>query len=635
MFSANGLFKGVQCPKGKRCELINCIFAHEESQTLAKQTSLSVDVSKSPWAQYSGLPNALEGGDRKRIKLDSGEKVAISGTETSEPTKKTEVVPHLHNAHKESPSKAIKSTVSNDRLGSLKKPVSPPTKAKGEKKEANATTVEEKLIPRTIPHNPLQWNLRLQYLKVLHLEISRLNKLVIDRKDDKHKQIILTSQGIIKLVRDEEARVAKSKPTIYKSSIGHVVLRFKRMDCSEWIDEQMKLLEKARPKSSDSVFSQDPALTPVHEVLMLRRYHANLEEMSKYGFVIKAPAQSDIDEARKAVEVAGFWEACDRCSTRFQVFPERRLEDGALASRGKCTFHWGKPIRERGKEALYRCCSNPQGSPGCTQHDNHVFKTSDPKRLAEVLQFETTKPREQGTFLDAVVFDCEMGYTTRGLEVIRVSATTWPDCKPMIDVLVQPYGEILDFNTRFSGVTAEQFATAPLYDGSPRPKGPNVMKAKSPAEARDILLAEVSTQTALIGHAIDNDLNCLRIIHPTIIDTGILYPHKAGFPFRVALKAAAKQYLSKDVQIAGAEGHDSMEDAHTTGELVRAKIRYDWKVMQSSGWLVDPAGFVKPDTVDDKTALRASKYCIAPTPNWWRKDAAEYAGGDEVDEQIT
>ncbi len=78
-----------------------------------------------------------------------------------------------------------------------------------------------------------------------------------------------------------------------------------------------------------------------------------------------------------------------------------------------------------------------------------------------------------------------------------------------------------DFNTRFSGITAENYATA-------------VLPLASIRESLDTL---INSQTIIIGHALDNDMKTLRMIHHRCVDTVVLFPHQAGPPYRRALRS--------------------------------------------------------------------------------------------------
>ncbi len=49
-------------------------------------------------------------------------------------------------------------------------------------------------------------------------------------------------------------------------------------------------------------------------------------------------------------------------------------------------------------------------------------------------------------------------------------------------------------------------------------------------------LTLVSSETLLVGHALENDLASLKVLHGRVLDTAILFPHPKGPPFKSALK---------------------------------------------------------------------------------------------------
>ena len=83
-------------------------------------------------------------------------------------------------------------------------------------------------------------------------------------------------------------------------------------------------------------------------------------------------------------------------------------------------------------------------------------------------------------------------------------------------------------------------------------------------------------RTILIGHSLNSDLTALKLTHPFIIDTAIIYPHPRGPPLKSSLKWLAQKYLNREIQKghgttgAGA-GHDSIEDARSCLDLVKQK----------------------------------------------------------------
>jgi RNA exonuclease 1 len=172
--------------------------------------------------------------------------------------------------------------------------------------------------------------------------------------------------------------------------------------------------------------------------------------------------------------------------------------------------------------------------------------------------------------IDVVALDCEMIYTTGGMRVARISVVDGSG-KEVFDQLVRLDDDVhvIDYNTRFSGITPENHAAAllPL------------------ASIRTTLDSLIDSNTIIIGHALDNDLKTLRIIHHRCIDTALLFPHRAGPPYRRSLKDLVREKLGKMIQTGDAlEGHSSIEDASATLDLVRWYILNKQKSAVQSGF---------------------------------------------------
>jgi RNA exonuclease 1 len=127
-------------------------------------------------------------------------------------------------------------------------------------------------------------------------------------------------------------------------------------------------------------------------------------------------------------------------------------------------------------------------------------------------------------------------------------------------------------------------------------------------------LKHVTTTTPVLGHALENDLNTIRIVHPTIIDTILLYPHQRGLPLRHGLRFLAKEKLDIDIQQGGATGHDSFEDARTTGELVRFRVSEKWKAMKDDGWEIRDGGVFPPMPPEAPPPTKSS-HAAPPAPS--------------------
>ncbi|KAL2016007.1 hypothetical protein VTK56DRAFT_4453 [Thermocarpiscus australiensis] len=627
-------FKMIPCPAGDSCTKPNCQWQH------------SWDLNPPAPADKKAESSQDEDGPRKRRKL--------SPEPASVPTK-----PELHSAKQPvsppplkrklpPPAAACDSVQTSNSVAS--RPPKPPAQNPTPQKATAAQVTPRKETPRKPePLNPRHLNsapapheFRYKSLKLLHAEFQRLNnELEKDAKEDE-KKLVMSAQELIWLALDEEHRIATDKPSIYQNVIKNRIMTYKRMTPGQWKDERVAECKRkeaiattgsARKPTTQAKLGTpkvvETGLTRQQEVELLARLRTPIDNLAKWGYVPTPPSDEEIAKAREGEKASLGWEVCDRCSTRFQVFPGRREEDGALTSGGPCTYHPGRmyfPERAPGDTGKpgkrYRCCQQMVGdSPGCVKADSHVFKTTSPARLAAVIPFVETPPNPLAPKDRAVCFDCEMGYTVRGLELIRLTATSWPDGKELLDVLVQPVGEILDLNSRFSGVWPEDIVNAEPWSadessgqdrvdkqdheqedqaGEASSQAKKKMKiVPSPTVARDLLFSLISPETPLIGHGLENDLNAVRVVHPTLVDTILLYPHRRGLPMRHGLRMLMQEHLNKAIQVetdvdGKAVGHDSAEDARAAGELVRLRVREEWRVMKSLGWRVVDGEFVPP-----------------------------------------
>jgi RNA exonuclease 1 len=93
-------------------------------------------------------------------------------------------------------------------------------------------------------------------------------------------------------------------------------------------------------------------------------------------------------------------------------------------------------------------------------------------------------------------------------------------------------------------------------------------------DIQERLLKLITAKTILVGHSLNSDLNALKLTHPFIVDTSVVYPHPRGPPLRSSLKWLAQKYLLREIQQShGTTGHDSVEDARACLDLIKQKCQ--------------------------------------------------------------
>lgn len=189
-------------------------------------------------------------------------------------------------------------------------------------------------------------------------------------------------------------------------------------------------------------------------------------------------------------------------------------------------------------------------------------RSSEPReRSARVREQPSGSCDQAGSLQTSVVaVDCEMLYTSLGMELCRVTCIDYHG-KKTLDRVVRPTGRILDYNTRFSGISD---INEPIITESGE-KGDSI----SFEEAHRLILKLINKQTILVGHGLENDLIAMRLIHDRIIDTSIIYPD-FNPRYKTALKTLALKYLKRTIQTGE---HDSMEDALAALDVVKCHLK--------------------------------------------------------------
>ncbi|XP_039552697.1 RNA exonuclease 1 homolog isoform X1 [Passer montanus] len=291
----------------------------------------------------------------------------------------------------------------------------------------------------------------------------------------------------------------------------------------------------------------------------LKEYLMTEEQLKENGYPMPHPEKAGravlfTAEEKKVIDSS--CRICCRCGTEYMV-----SASGSCIRKEECVHHWGRLRKQRvpgGWETHYSCCSGAVGSPGCQVAKQHVHDGRKESLDGFVKTFEKL-PTTDG-YPGIYALDCEMCYTKQGLELTRVTVIN-SELKVVYDTFVKPDSKVVDYNTRFSGVTEEDLENTSI----------------TLRDVQAVLLNMFSADTILIGHSLESDLFALKLIHGTVVDTAIVFPHRLGLPYKRALRTLMADYLKRIIQD-NVEGHDSSEDARACMELMVWKIKEDAKV---------------------------------------------------------
>ncbi|CAO2641425.1 RNA exonuclease 1 homolog [Lemmus lemmus] len=416
-------------------------------------------------------------------------------------------------------------------------PGSQPLKTRTLSGMASKTTTT--VTPKRIAHSP---------------SLQSLKKPIIP-KEFGGKVPTVVRQRYLNLFIEECLKFCSSNQEAIEKALNEEKVAYERSPSKNiYLNVAVNTLKKLRGLVPNTV----PSLSRNALYSRLREYLLTQEQLKENGYPFphpERPGGAVIFTAEEKKPKDPSCRICCRCGSEYLV-----SSSGRCVRSEECHYHWGRLRRNRvagGWETQYMCCSAAVGSVGCQVAKQHVQdgRKDNLEGFVRTFQKELPDDAHAGVF----ALDCEMSYTTYGLELTRVTVVD-TDMQVVYDTFVKPDNEVVDYNTRFSGVTE-----ADLVDTSITLR-----------DVQAVLLSMFSADTILIGHSLESDLLALKVIHGTVVDTSVLFPHRLGLPYKRSLRNLMADYLRQIIQD-NVDGHSSSEDASACMHLVIWKIREDAK----------------------------------------------------------
>ncbi|XP_017472534.1 PREDICTED: RNA exonuclease 1 homolog [Rhagoletis zephyria] len=456
-----------------------------------------------------------------------------------------------------------------DELRAEKQPAFTPsqTTKKGERvahKVTTALATKETVKPAKPPvlesnSSKISFNIRMQYYEMMvkHClaiyptmadawERAQTEELAVFKKCN--TPVIYKSSALLAINKlRKEATDSGNKPANSNRMVSHeVILAGKLAKSNTW-----SVQKKIRSDASDGnepfdKLPGDKAYDIVYELCLTE------EQLISNGFPRpgKGPGVAIIMNSKPSRRPNADERYCSRCG---KVFNSKIYDEVCV---DECNYHPKSAGYRRGfADNHHRCCQQPAGTPGCSYANYHVADFVD---LDNLTGFVTTIEKDVDyipTKKDIYALDCEMCYTTNGIELTRVTVVDI-NGRTVYDALVKPENKIIDYNTIYSGITEAMLKH----------------ETRTLRDVQAILMSMFHSKSILVGHSLDSDLKALKIIHSVIVDTSVLFPHKMGPPKKRALKTLCIENLKRIIQENEA-GHDSAEDAEVCIQLVKFYLR--------------------------------------------------------------
>lgn len=255
-------------------------------------------------------------------------------------------------------------------------------------------------------------------------------------------------------------------------------------------------------------------------------------------------------------------------------------------------------------------------------HDFHpplrAFKHKD--------YLETPAASDKTPKFRAVALDCEMAGVAGGAgEAILLCVTDYVTGAVLMNRFVWPTERITQIRSSIHGISKSTLEAAVL-------QGQALHGWK---QARLELWKYIDSSTILVGHALEHDLDALRIIHPLIVDSGILSINAVGIRrAQWGLKTLCAELLN--FQIRKNEGgiHDCLEDVLATREVVLFCTRKKEAFQSWAETKIKKEMRLQDERERAKLEKENEKVWKAKAKAKGEINSLSYSGSDDEDEEI-
>jgi DNA polymerase III epsilon subunit-like protein len=160
----------------------------------------------------------------------------------------------------------------------------------------------------------------------------------------------------------------------------------------------------------------------------------------------------------------------------------------------------------------------------------------------------------------AVTLDCEMAGIAGGAgEAILLCVTDYVTGAVLMNQFVCPRERITQMRSLIHGISKSTLDAA-VSQGQ---------ALHGWEQARLELWKYIDGSTILVGHALEHDLDALRIIHPLVVDSGIMSRNAVGTRrIKWGLKTLCPELLNFEIRKNEGGIHDCLEDVLATREVL-------------------------------------------------------------------